>query len=246
MENVRIKIPLNEVTAESINQLAAPWRTALGKSTAASVEYSDDLKHRKFELATQAHNIHGQILKLNGQQNALFDKINDLYSRGEFDAASKEEVQLEAVEKEIAALTKKLDIVSSTELKGTPYLYEAAKAAHEAAEAAKDACAEDLRATADILSEEIQRLKGLLNRACNIITGEMQYHPDDGFSRVHRHFHELDRHEREAAGRAKAECEAAAEARRKAPQVAAPPKEKAEQRIIEVRKGITQVLPISR
>lgn len=83
---------------------------------------------------------------------------------------------------------------------------------------------EDLRATADTLEKEIQRLKQLQDNAYNIINGEMRYPRDIGFNKVDRHFRELDKLERESHERAKAEQKAAAEARKGVVQVVIPPK----------------------
>ena len=112
MENVSIKILLDEVTAESINQLAAPWITAAENANAAAVEYMDNLKQRQFVLATQEQGIRAQLADLNKQQNTLIDKINDLSSCCKFAEAAEEDTRLESVEKEIAALTRKLGSVA--------------------------------------------------------------------------------------------------------------------------------------
>ena len=208
MENVRIKIQLNEVTAESINQLAAPWITAAENANAAAVEYADNIKLRRAALEAQEHEIRGQLDALYKQRDTLIEKINDLFSRSKFDEAAEVDACLEAVGKEIAALTRKLGLVSSTNLKGDPTLHKAAKAAYEAMEAERAPYCESIAALQAAVAAEIQRLEAVSNDLYYAALKDPSRYACDAFHKVDRHFRELDRIEQESKEKAAAECKA--------------------------------------
>lgn len=208
MENVSIKIPINEVTAESINQLAAPWITAAENANAAAVEYMDNLKQRQFVLATQEQGIRAQLADLNKQQNTLIDKINDLSSCCKIDEAAEEDTRLEAVEKEIAALMRKLGLVSSTQLKGDPALYKAAKAAYEAMKAERAPYCESIAELQAAVAAEIQRLEAVSDDLFYASRRNPSSYACDMFEKVDRHFRHLDRIEQESKEKAAAERKA--------------------------------------
>lgn len=208
MENVSIKIPLNEVTAESINQLAAPWITAAENANAAAVEYADNIKLRQSALEAQAHEIHGQLDALYKQRDTLVEKINDLFSRSKFDEAAEVDARLEAVGKEIAALTRKLGLVSSTNLKGDPALYKAAKAAYEAMEAERAPYRATIAELQAAVAAEIQRLEAVGKDLFYAARKDPSRYACDAFHKVDRHFRELDRIEQESKDKAAAERKA--------------------------------------
>lgn len=208
MESEKNRISPNEITTEIINQQAEAWSKAAEKAHAAATEYMDNLNQRKSVLESQARKIQGQLEELNGQKAALTAKINHLSSCCKFDEAAEEDTRLEAVEKEIAALTRKLGLVSSTKLKGDPALYKAAKAAYEAMEAERApyrASIAELQAT---VAAEIQRLEAVSKDLFCAANRDPSRYACDAFHKVDRHFRELDRIEQESKEKAAAQRKA--------------------------------------
>lgn len=137
MENENINISLSKITAESISQQAERWRKAHADASAAAGAYMADLEQRKAELSKLEARYKSQLKNLNAQRKVLAARVTDLSSRGKIDKAAEEDERLEATDKAISTLERKLRLVNETELKGDPHLYEAAKAAYKAVEPAK-------------------------------------------------------------------------------------------------------------
>lgn len=115
MENENINISLSEITAESISQQAERWRKAHADASAAAGAYMADLEQRKAELSKLEAGYKSQLKNLNVQRKVLAARVTDLSSRGEIDKAAEEDERLEATDKAISTLERKLRLVNETE-----------------------------------------------------------------------------------------------------------------------------------
>ena len=128
--NEQKKITAAEITPEFIEEQAAEIKELAQKAKEAADAYMTDLDQRKAALEKQAAEYREQIEAKKKQRKALAGKINDLSSRDKIDEAAEADVKLEALDKVISTLERKLKLVSTAELKGDPELYKAAKEAH--------------------------------------------------------------------------------------------------------------------
>ena len=198
-------IRAEEITAETIEQQANAWKQATAEAKDASAAYTADLAARKAVLSQRAAEYQKQVDDLRVARKTRAAEVNDLTSRDRFDEAVEAELRVEKLDKTISMLERKIQMVSSAELKGDPGCYEVAKQAHEKAEAERQKCADALSQLYQTAQAEISRLREVMTRITNMSSYVCAYGPDDGFDAVDRHFRELDRIEREARERWQAE-----------------------------------------
>lgn len=203
------KITAGEINAEFITAQAGKWQAAADKAKAAAEAYLADLETRKSALAEQAAGYQAELDKLTLQRKKLAAKINDLSSRGQIDEAAEADAELEALDKSISTLERKLRLVSTAALKGDPALYQVAKTAHDAAEAERTPYRESIAAIQDIVTAEIKRLEEMQTELRYAKDRNPGHYAAQVFERVDRHYRDLDRLEREAAEKAAAERKAA-------------------------------------
>jgi len=211
--NEQKKISAGEINAEFITAQAGEWQAAADKAKTAAEAYLTDLETRKAALAEQAAGYKTELATLTAQRKKLAAKINDLSSRGQIDEAAEVDTELEALDKVIAALERKLRLVSTAELKGDPKLYSAAKAAHDAAEAERTPYRESIATLQQIVKAEIERLESIQNELGYAMNRDPGQYAASTFTKVDRHYRDLDRLEREAAEKAAAERKAAEQER---------------------------------
>ena len=212
MSNEKIIIAA-EVNAEFITTQQENWRAAADAAQKAADTYNTDLNTRKAALAQQATGYQTELAKLNAKRKELAAKVNDLSSRGMIDEAAEVDTELEALDKSIAALERKLKLVSTAELKGDPKLYNAPKAAHDAAEAERTPYRESIATLQQIVKAEIERLESIQKELGYAMNRDPGYYAANTFAKVDRHYRDLDRLEREAAEKAAAERKAAEQER---------------------------------
>ena len=198
-----------EINAEFITAQQENWRAAAEAAQKAADAYNTDLNTRKAALAQQANGYQTELAKLNAKRKELAAKVNDLSSRGMIDEAAEVDTELEALDKSIAALERKLKLVSTAELKGDPKLYKAAKAAQDAVYAERTKYTETVRALTATVREEQKRLEDVERELRYTYPGSVGAGADEVFHKVQRHYLDLDRKEREAKEKAAAEKAAA-------------------------------------
>ena len=202
------KVTAAELTPEFIEAQAAEFNDLVQKAKTAADTYLADLDQRKAALAEQASGYQTELAKLNAARKALAGKINDLSSRGMIDEAAEADVELEALDKAISTLERKLKIVSTAELKGDPKLYQAAKDAHAEMVAGQPIYREKIQKLISVANEEIARLEEIAKDLGYMRDRNHGHYATNVFTRVDRHFRELDRIEREVKERRAAAAQA--------------------------------------
>ena len=203
------QITAGSINAEYIAAQAEKWQAAADKAKAAAEAYLTDLETRKAALTEQAAAYQNELSTLTTQRKKLAAKINDLSSRGQIDEAAEADAELEALDKSISTLERKLRLVNAAELKGDPKLYKAAKAAHDAAEAERTPYRESIATMQQIVNAEIERLERMQKELRYAMGADHGYYATVAFEKVNRHYMDLDRLEHEAAEKAAAERKAA-------------------------------------
>lgn len=203
------QITAGEINAEFIEEQAAEIKELAQKAKEAADAYMTDLDQRKAALEKQAAEYREQIEAKKKQRKALAGKINDLSSRGKIDEAAEADVKLEALDKVISTLERKLKLVSTAELKGDPELYKAAKEAHNNMLAAQPTYRDNIQELLYTANREISRLEKIAKELDYARDRKHGYYADNAFTKVDRHFRDLDRLEREAKEKAEAERKAA-------------------------------------
>lgn len=203
------KITAAEINMELVEGESADLRKAADKLKEAALAYLSDLDTRKAALANQAADYQAQLDKATAKRKAIAAKIADYTSRGQIDEAAEADAELEALDKDISTLGRKLCLVKGASLQGDPKLYAAAKAAQDAVNAERTKYAETVKQFAATVSEEQKRLEKLEREMRYVHPGSIGGGADDVFTKVTRHFLNLDRKEREAKEKEKAAREAA-------------------------------------
>ena len=198
-----------EINKDLIESQAADLRKAADKLKEAAQAYLSDLDTRKAALANQAADYQAQLDKATTQREALAAKIADYTSRGQIDEAAEADAELEALDKHISTLSRKLRLVQRAELKGDPMLYKAAKAAQDAVFAERTKYAETVKAFRTTVREEQDRLEKLERELRYVYPEAVGSSADDVFAKVQRHYLDLDRKAQEAKEKAATDREAA-------------------------------------
>lgn len=196
--NKQKKFTAAEINMELVESESADLRKAADKLKEAAQAYLSDLDTRKAALEKQAADYQAQLDKATAKRKALAAKIADLTSRGQIDEAAEADAQLEALDKQISTLGRKLRLVNGAELKGDPKLYAAAKAAQDAVNAERTKYTETVKEFAATVSEEQKRLEKVEREMRYVYPGSIGAGADDVFTKVQRHYLDLDRKEREA------------------------------------------------
>lgn len=214
--------PTNLSPAELTPDIASPaykkWTAAVDAAEEAAKAYFDNVAQRKATLEKQAVECRGQLQKWQGQRKTLAAKVIDLSSRGLIDKAAEVDSRMSKLDKAISATERKLRLIDAAEPKGDPKLYQAVKAAMEAMEAEGQQYRTFSHAVYEIAKAERSRLSEIME--CIPGCAYVADRANDNFRRVDRHFRELDRIEREARERYKAEQ--AAKQNKREPQVFIP------------------------
>lgn len=210
METINTITPA-EITDAFIADQLSEWAAAAEPANEAATAYLTDIENRKKSLQEQADHYSAEITGLKNERHKLTAKILDLSSRGKIDDAAGADAQLDELDKKISLLSRKLKICNSADLKGDPELYDAAKAAHDAMEAHRDQYKQCIDQLSHIVSEEIARLEKIARELPYKRLADPGRTANSGWEKVNRHFHELDRVEKEAAERMAAERKAAKE-----------------------------------
>lgn len=207
--NEQKKITAAEINKDLIDREAGDLLKAADNLRAAAQAYLADLDTRKAALANQAADYQTQLDEAMARRKELAGRITDYTSRGQIDEAAEADAELETVDKHIATLGRKLRLVKGAELKGDPKLYKAARNAQDAVHAERTKYAETVKEFAATVSEEQKRLEKVEREMRYVHPGSIGASADDVFTKVQRHYLELDRKEREAKEKEKAAREAA-------------------------------------
>lgn len=202
------------ITPEFIQEQAADWSAAAATAAAAADAYLSDIQARKATLQAQANDLQKQMDAAKKNRKELASQITDLSSRGELDAAAELDVKLEALDKDISTLGRKLKLVAAVEPKGDPSLYRAAQEAHEAAGAQHIPYIERIDFLRGIVDQEISRLEKMQKELHYARDRRPDREANRKFVSADRHYRDLDRIEREAREKQAAERKQEAEAAR--------------------------------
>ena len=203
------KITAAGINKERIESEAADLRNAAENLKEASRAYFADLDTRKAALAKQAADYQDIFDDAMEQRRELANTIADLTSRGQVDEAASEYEELEAMDKEIAKIGRKLRLVKSAEVKGDPKLYKTARTAQDTVYEERRKYTETIKALTAVVQEEQKRLEDVARELRFTYPGSVGAGADDEFIKVERHYKDLDRKEREAKEKEKAAREAA-------------------------------------
>ena len=191
-----------------IEEQATPWKKAAEAVAKTAEAYLSDIESRKRTLQEQAKGYNEEMSALKQERAKLAANIADLSSRGDIDSAAKADIKLEALDKQLHDLERKLRIINGASPKGDPALYASAQTAYNAMTQERAPYLQRIDELTAAVDEEIKRLEA--------IRKELSYNRDinPGFSahylweKVNRHYNDLDRREQEAAERAAAERKA--------------------------------------
>ena len=198
-----------EINKEFIEGKASELHKAADKLKEATRAYFADLEARKAALSKQGADCQEVYDDAMEQRRELAEKIADLTSRGQVDEAAGEYEKLEAMDKEILKIGRKLRLLQNAEVKGDPTLYNAAKTAQDAVHSERTKYTETIKALSVMVREEQKRLEGVEFDLSRTYPGTIGAGADDEFVKVERHFKDLDRVQQEAREKAKAAREAA-------------------------------------
>ena len=214
-----MSINLNEIlsdprnfSAELFATQAEPLNAAREAVNDACAQYNSDLASRRAALEAQASDYASQLEHLSSQRTSLCAQITDLTSRGNIEAAADADAKLDTVEREISALERKQCLANSAELKGDATLFHSCKQAMASLETEHTAYRERMEAIKTSAAEEIKRLEAFISDLDREINRNSIYYESVAFTKVDRHFRELDRIEREFREKEAAERQATLEA----------------------------------
>lgn len=210
MATTNKKITAAQISKDRIESEAADLRKAADNLKAAAQAYMADLDTRKAALAKQEADYQTQHDDLTAQRKALAAKIADMTSRGQIDEAASEYEKLEKMDREIAKIGRKLRLVQNAEVKGDPKLYAAARAAQDTVYTERTKYIETVRNMTATVEAEKKRLEAVERELRYARPECVGLAADDEFTKVSRHYKELDRAQREAKEKAEAERAAAA------------------------------------
>lgn len=202
----------SKFSSELFTAQAEPLNAAREAIKDACDQYNSDLTSRRAALEAQASDYASQLEHLSIQRNSLCAQITDLTSRGNIEAAADADAKLDAVEREISALERKQRLANSAELKGDATLFKTCKQAMTSLEEEHTAYRERMAAIKDAAAAEIKRLEAFISDLERALTSNHIHYESVAFTKVDRHFRELDRIEREWREKEAAERKAALEA----------------------------------
>lgn len=184
-----------KITEEYIKSTAADVIEASEKVKTAANLYLEDVVSREKALDEQAKEYSNQIEIKTKERKKLAEQVTDLASRGKIEEAADGDVQLETLDNELARLKRKLKLLQSTTLKGDADLYKEMKNALDKVAELQQEHKLYIRALVPVVEEEMKRLERIKKELWweaerNYIGGN--------FDKVERHYHDLDRKEREA------------------------------------------------
>ena len=207
------KITATQIDTAFIDAQQETWKAAAEVAQETANAYMTDLETRKAALAQQAAGYRAELDQLHAQRESLAATINDLTSRGQVDEVLPLDAELETVCKSISLMERKISILGMAKLKGDPELYQAAKAAHDAAEAERTPYRASIATLQQIVKAEIERLERIQTELGYAMNRDPGQYAANTFTKVDRHYRDLDRLEREAADKAAAERTAAEQER---------------------------------
>lgn len=196
------------IDAAFIEEQAAQWKEAAGKAMEAAEAYLSDVQSRKDTLQTQQQEYDAALNKIKKERAEIAARIVDLSSRGQIEEAAEDDAYLETLDREIAGIGRKLKVLSVADSKGDANLYKAATAAFEAMEPHRVTYRERIGALQQIVSMESARLEAISKELYYAMSRNHGQHAADKYNLAYRHFHDLDRKDREAAEKAAADRKA--------------------------------------
>lgn len=208
MENIR-EITASVITAAFIEEQAAEWKEAAGKAMEAAEAYLSDVQSRKSTLQTQQREYDAALNKIKKERAEIAARIVELSSRGQIEEAAEDDAYLETLDREIAGIGRKLRVLSVADPKGDAKLYKAAKDAYDAMGNHRLPYIDRIAELYDIVTTEIKRLEAMKEELSRARSRDYGYYAANEYNRAHRHFHDLDRKEKEAEEKRIAEYQAA-------------------------------------
>jgi len=197
-----------EINADFIAAQLKNYEAAAANATEKITAYFADLESRKAILTEQGDKIAEELHQLTTKREKMAADITDLSSRGMIDEAADLIADIEELNATISTMERKQKLISTTELKGDPELYKAAKAAQEAAEAERVPYITNIDALDKIVDAERERLESVSRELRFARDRNPARYAAAAFEKVNRHFYDLDRKDRELAAKAAAAREA--------------------------------------
>lgn len=207
MKDIR-EITAGDITAEFIEEQAAEWKESAGKAMEAAEAYLSDVQSRKATLQTQQREYDAALNKIKKERADIADRIVDLSSRGQIEEAAEDDAYLETLDREIAGIGRKLRVLSVADPKGDANLYKTAKDAYDAMGDHRTTYRERIGELQQIVSMEIARLETMSKELSYAMDRDPGQYAANKYNLAYRHFHDLDRADREAAERAAADRKA--------------------------------------
>ena len=199
------------ITEESIETLRADLDAKQQATIESCKAYMDDVATQDGRIKAREAAYQEQLEKLQVLEKKQGAAVAQAVAKGKQSAADQAEAELDATDEKIAALKKKRALMSGAAAKGEPELYAKAKADMEAATAAAEEYRANLAALRDAIEQEKERLEKMSDRLRFMLFGPIQYPSStnfaaaaqSAFTKVDRHYKDLDRIEAEAAQKAK-------------------------------------------
>jgi predicted nucleic acid-binding Zn-ribbon protein len=196
------------ITKDFIKEQAADWEAAAAQAVATATVYLSDVQERRDTLRQQAQAYQKAVDTAKKKRAAMASKIVDLSSRGAIEEAAELDVEVEEQDRSISSLERKLRIVNVATPKGDSKLYSTAKDAHDAMEAQSIPYIKRIDRLVGIVDREIKRLGEIKDelrfarsKNCGLEAGRK-------YEQVYRHYHDMDRIEREDKEKREAERKA--------------------------------------
>ena len=196
------------ITPEYIEEQAAEWKAAADIAMKAAEAYLSDVASRKATLQTQQREYETALNKTKQERANIAARIVELSSRGQIEEAAEDDRYLETLDREIEGFGRKLRVLSVADPKGDAGLYKAAKDACEAMGDHRTTYRERIGELQQIVSMEIARLETMSKELSYAMDRDHGQYAANKYNLAHRHFHDLDRADREAAERAAADRKA--------------------------------------
>lgn len=192
------------ITAEEIET----QRADLDKKIAIAVEsckaYMEDVDTQNGRIKAKAAKYATELAELETLEKKHGASVAQAVAKGEQSKADAAEAELDKTAEKIAAVKKKCDLMTGATAKGERALYDKAKAAMEAADAAAEEYREHLESLQNAIVQEKQRLEKLAENISNMMSNGFYGRRDfassarSAFTKVERHYKDLDRKEAEA------------------------------------------------
>lgn len=198
---------MQRITTEMIETERTRLDEHKEKTVSLCQKYLDDLAEKEDRITTQINAYAEELSKLEKQEQEQSKKVAQAIANGEAAAAATAEAELDNIENKLTAIRKKEMLIKGAAIKGDSSLYADCVEAWKKTEEEAKNYEQRLRALLDQAREEQKRIEDTVKqfeRTLGMYKSGYWGSPDftgearTVFTRVDRHYRELDRKEQEA------------------------------------------------